>query len=281
MSAVRDRATAESGFTLIEVVVAALIVGLIAAATATLMVHGSDSSIAAQRQSQLISVADQQIENIRAEVKTRGFNALAMSGLPAALPSGFPSSSFNSNSPTDPSSFVHVKSGCGSSGEELWIQSNYDDTTEGAPVNPQNTAKPGVTPWSGSGCTNAGSEVGEPLEILSNGFVQPQQTSVTVGSDTAVVDTYVTDTYVGCNSTFSGCPTVSGGAVTCSSWPTTTSSTPCGDARRVVVAVVLNDHSRYTIGPSTPVYVSSIFTNPTPSNTPTTSIGLTLGVQLG
>jgi hypothetical protein len=29
------------------------------------------------------------------------------------------------------------------------------------------------------------------------------------------------------------------------------------------------------------VYVSTVFTNPTPSNEPTTSIGLTLGLNIG
>jgi hypothetical protein len=49
----------------------------------------------------------------------------------------------------------------------------------------------------------------------------------------------------------------------------------------VIVAVVMNRHGRYNIGPSAPVYVSAVFTNPTPSNEPTNSLGINLGVQLG
>jgi prepilin-type N-terminal cleavage/methylation domain-containing protein len=270
----------ERGFTLIEVMMAAVMLVAIIGAASALFIHGNDSSIAVQRQSQLISVADQQIEMIRQDVKTEGFNRLAMSGVPVALPSGFPNTSIDSTTKADPSSFALSLTGCGASNEEYLIESNYDNTAENQPKNPQNTTASGVTPF--SGCTNTTTQVGEPLEILSNGFVPPQQASVTVGSDTAVVDTYVTDSYVGCNSGgFSGCPTVTSDTVSCSTWPTTTTSTACGDARRVTVAVVLNDHGRFDTGPSAPVYVSSVFTNPTPSNTPTNSIGLTLGVQLG
>ncbi len=71
----------------------------------------------------------------------------------------------------------------------------------------------------------------------------PQQTDVAVGSDTATVDTYVTDSYVGCNSSLGSCPSTTSGSVTGCSWPTsTTSSTTCADARRVVVAVVMDNH---------------------------------------
>src|SRR5262249_5847036 len=153
-----------------------------------------------------ISVADQQIENIRALVKTRGFNALAMSSPPVSLPGGFPSSSFNSVTHADPSSWTASATGCGSSNGGDLVAANYNDTTENQPKDPQNTSTSGVSPF--SSCTNSSTQVGEPLEILSNGFVSPQQTNVSIGTDTAVVDTYVTDTYVGCNSTFSGCPTV-------------------------------------------------------------------------
>jgi hypothetical protein len=270
---------------LIEVVVAAAIGVLVIGASTMLFVAGNDSSASSQRQSQLIAVADQQIENLRHEAKTQGFGALAMNGQPQALPSSISNTTYSSTAPVDPNTFVSTVTGCGGSGgKELLIEANYDNTSEGLPVNPQNTATSGVLPW--SNCTSTTSQVAEPLEILSGGFVQPQQNSVTVGSDTATVDSYVTDTYVGCNSGgFTGCPSTTGGVVGCnssSSWPTTTAaSTTCADARRVVVAVVLNNHGRSNIGPNTPVYVSTIFTNPTPSNTPTNSIGLTLGVNIG
>jgi hypothetical protein len=49
----------------------------------------------------------------------------------------------------------------------------------------------------------------------------------------------------------------------------------------VIVAVVLNNHGRYTLGQASPVYVSTVFVNPLPSNAPNRSVGITLGVQLG
>jgi type II secretory pathway pseudopilin PulG len=280
-----SRWRSEGGFTLIEVIIAAAVAVVVIGASALLFVAGSNGSLSSQRQSELIAVADQQIENIRQLVKTKGFDALAMSGQPAGLPSSISNVAYSSTSPVDPNSFVATATGCGGSGgKELLIEANYDNTSEGVPVNPQSSTAPGVLPW--SNCTSSSTQVGEPLEILSGGFVTPQQNAVTVGSDTATVDTYVTDTYVGCNSGgFSGCPSTSGGVVGCNSsstWPTsTTASTSCADARRVTVAVVMNDHGRNNIGPNTPVYVSTVFTSPTPSNEPTTSIGLTLGLNIG
>jgi prepilin-type N-terminal cleavage/methylation domain-containing protein len=281
---------AEQGFTLIEVMMAAVMLALVVSAAAALFVTGSDNSVAAERQSQLISVADQQIETIRQEVKTKGFAQLAMQTTPSALPSTIPNTSAFATLKADPNAFAVAKSGCGgaSSNEEYNIEANYDNTADangvsGQPENPSNTSISGVTSW--SGC-DAGSE---PLEIIpstSLAFVVPQQT-VTVGTDTAIVDTYVTDTYVGCSTVGStACPSVNGSGTlqsnTCT-FPTvsTPGSTLCADARRVIVAVVLNDHGRYTLGPSAPVYVSTVFTNPTPANEPTSSIGITLGAQLG
>ena len=50
---------------------------LIVSAASVLFVNGSNTSVASQRESQVISVADQQIEMIREEVKTEGFAELA------------------------------------------------------------------------------------------------------------------------------------------------------------------------------------------------------------
>jgi type II secretory pathway pseudopilin PulG len=264
----------EEGFSLIEVLVAALILVLIISSATVLFADGNDSSVASERDSQLISVADQQIETIREEVKTEGFDLLAMNAAPAA---GSGSTfSYSSTTYADPNHFVSASTGCGLSNEGYEIEANYDNTSGGA--------APGVLPW--SGCTDTSTAVAEPLEILSGGFVTPQQTNVAVGTDTATVDTYVTDTYVGCTSSageLSTCPTTTGNVVAGCSWPTAPSaSTTCADARRVTVAVVLGDHgSRFNIGQSSPVYVSTVFTSPTPSNAPNTAIGLTLGVQLG
>jgi Tfp pilus assembly protein PilW len=241
MSRVRD----ERGDTLIEIVVAAMLAALVIAAATALFVSGNDVSLAAQRQAELISVADQQIENIRQQVKTQGFSSLAMSALPATGSSA--TLSYSSKTDVDPNHFAVAASGCGLSNEGYTIETNYDNTSEGTASIPAE-----------SGC---GTGV-EPLLAQSGGFVTPQQTNVTVGSGTATVDSYVTDTNVGCNTTL--------GSGLCTN-----------DARRVIVAVTFNNAGRYDIGGTSPVYVSTIFTNPTPTNAPNSSAGLTLGVQLG
>jgi prepilin-type N-terminal cleavage/methylation domain-containing protein len=279
----RARLAVEPGFTIIEVVVAVLILALVTAAATTLFVDGSDTSVTAQRESQLISVVDQQMAKIRQEVKTQGFNLLAMNGNPVALPSGGANTSYSTTLEADPNYFVSHNGTCGASGYGYAIEANYNNTAEDYPVVP-GTSTAGLLPW--SGCTNSSSQIAEPLEMLTSGFIAPQQT-VTVGTGTATVDTYVTDTYVGCNSGgYGGCPTTTGNIVGCSqtpssNWPTNTASTACGDARRVVIAAVLNNNGNNATGPNAPIYVSTIFTNPTPSNEPTSTLGLTLGLNLG
>ncbi len=80
------RRHADAGFTIIEVLVAAWLAIMVIGATAVVFAQGNASSLAVQRQSEMIAVADQQIENIRQQVKTGagGFSALAMSAAPAA-----------------------------------------------------------------------------------------------------------------------------------------------------------------------------------------------------
>jgi hypothetical protein len=172
----------------------------------------------------------------------------------------------------DPNYFAPSSSGCGLSNQGYAIEANYDNTSEGAMT--------GTPTW--SGCTSGSFSVMEPLEILSGGFVSPTQTSVAVGSETATVDTFVTDTYVGCTSTLGGCPTVGGNTVSGCTFPTsTTSSTECADARRVTVAVVPAASAPQDAAQNSPVYISTVFTNPTPSNAPTTAIGINLGASIG
>ena len=255
---------------MIEVIVAAFCLALVVGAVATLFVTGNRSSLAGQRQAALIAVADQQIETIRDEVKTKGFDALAMKSAPSAASSATLSS--DTNVQLDPDYFAPASTGCGLSNQGYAIETNYDNTSEGAVT--------GTPTW--SGCTNASFSVIEPLEILSGGFVSSSQTNVSVGSETATVDTYVTDTYVGCTSTLGGCPTVSGNTVSGCSFPTTTaSSTECADARRVIVAVVPTPSAHQDAAQNSPVYISTVFTNPTPSNAPTSAIGINLGASIG
>jgi hypothetical protein len=50
----------------------------------------------------------------------------------------------------------------------------------------------------------------------------------------------------------------------------------------VIVAVLLdNTTGSQSIGPNTPVYMSTIFSNPIPSNQPSSAIGLRLGLNIG
>jgi prepilin-type N-terminal cleavage/methylation domain-containing protein len=240
----------DDGFTIIEVLIAALAMAVIVGATAALFASGNSSSLASQRQSQLLAVADQQIEKIRQAVKTNasGFSALAMSSAPAAgTASTLP---YSATTFTDPNHFVTTKASCGLSGAEFTIEANYNDTSEG-------TATGNEPPF--AGC-DAGTE---PLIEQTGGIVTPTQASVTVGTETATVNSYVTATNLGCNTTL--------GTGNCTN-----------DARRVIVAVKFDGSSGvYNSGPNAPVYVSTIFTNPIPSNAPNSSIGITLGLGIG
>jgi Tfp pilus assembly protein PilV len=241
--------TLEAGFTIIEVMVAAMIAVLVIGASALLFSKGSASSLASQRQSEVVAVADQQIEQIRQQLKTNpnGFSALALSGAPAAGTNSIEAG--NSATHTDPNDFVVSAAGCGSSNAGYMIQANYDNTTEGVDAS--------VPVW--AGCPTGA----EPLVVRSGGIVSPQTAGVTVGSDTATVYRYVTDTYVGCSSWLGSC------------------TSAAGDVRRVTVAVIPDNHGRSDIGPNSPLYLTTTFANPVPTNQVNSSIGLTIGASIG
>jgi type II secretory pathway pseudopilin PulG len=261
----------EAGFTMIELVVAILLMTIVIGGLAVAFADSSDSSLASQRQAQLLAVADQQIEHIRAQVKQYGFGALAMNALPAAATSATVDG--EAHNPTDPNAYVTaLPSGCGTydfdwgdktSTEGFKIEANYDDSSQGT-----------VSPFTNVGTCGAGVEPFVVLDGLDSarasqptGFVKPVQTNVTIGSGTGSVYSYVTETNIGCNAS-GGCSGSSG------------ANGP--DTVRVTVAVRLNQASgRTDTGGNAPVYVSSVFTNPVPSNQPNNSLGLTLGVNLG
>jgi hypothetical protein len=169
-------------------------------------------------------------------------NAAPAAGTVSTLP-------YSTTTFTDPNHFVTAKSGCGSSNAEFTIEANYGNTGEG-------TATGNEPPF--SGC-----DVGtEPLIEQSGGVVTPQAT-VAVGTETATVDSYVTATNLGCNASLG-----TGGCT--------------NDARRVIVAVKFNGSTGvFNSGPNAPLYVSTIFTNPIPTNAPNNSIGITLGLGIG
>ncbi len=236
MSLLRRIRRDADGFTLVEVLVAMLVTLVVIGAMATTFVQNSDSALAGQRQATLLSVAQQQIEQIRNTVSRYGFTALALNAKPAA-----PSDASLPTSPTDPNDFIQNWS---SSSPSYLIETNYNQTTAGQ-------------------ISNASSS-GETLEIdTTNGKVSPYVTSVPAGSGTAKVYTYVTQAAVPCNTT------VLGG---CSA----------DDARRVIVAVVLdNPTTSKSIGPNAPVYTTTLFSNPIPSNQPSSAVGLRLGLNIG
>jgi prepilin-type N-terminal cleavage/methylation domain-containing protein len=239
----------ERGFTIIEVMVAMMVTLIVIGAAATGFVRNNDASLSSQRQGQLVSVAQQQIENVRSIVSRYGFSTLAMKAKPSAPTdcSGQCTTATLPTSPTDPDDFIL---GYSSGSPSYLIEQNYNSTSTGEVTSVPST--------------------GEPLEIdTTNGQVTPKTTGVAVGSGTATVYTYVTQATVPCNSGSVG----SGGlGLACSA----------DDVRRVTVAVLLDNPSgSKAIGPNTPVYMSTVFSNPIPSNQPTSASGLRLGLNIG
>jgi prepilin-type N-terminal cleavage/methylation domain-containing protein len=287
--------TDQRGFTLVEVMVAALVLVIAFTALAAVFIGGQNESSSTVEEAQLINVADQQIEQVRAATANAGFGNLALTATPTA-PSA-PTSVGQTWS--TPNSFVEGSSasGCGTTGFDFEIANNYDSvTTSGS--GPYGATPTNFVPW--ASCSQ-----GEPLEVVSSGLINVQNNNtpptgtptscssatiyspcqVLVGNTTLDVYTYVTDSYVGCatgTSSSAACPTInSTGSVKTSSctFPSSvTSSTPCADARRVTVAVV--PMLSHTLARLTPVYVSTVFTNPTPSSSQQSAVGLTLGVEL-
>jgi prepilin-type N-terminal cleavage/methylation domain-containing protein len=228
----------ERGFTLIEVMVAMLVTLVVIGAMASGFVRNNDSALAGQRDDQLLSLAQQQIEAAHKIVSRYGFAALAMTSTTAA-----PTDAVLPSNPTDPNDFVKNYNGATPT---LLIENNYNQT--------------------GLGQISNAPAAGEPLEIDAvNGKVTPKVTGVSVGSSTttATVYTYVTKATIPCNTT------VLGGCA-------------ADDGRRVTVAVALNNSSGgKSIGPNAPVYLSTIYSNPIPSNQPSSASGLRVGLNIG
>jgi type II secretory pathway pseudopilin PulG len=106
----------------------------------------------------------------------------------------------------------------------------------------------------------------EPL--VTGGMIAAKQTNVAAGSATATVWTFVSQVPDVCGLTSSLC---SGGA-------TTSANT---DVRRVVVAVKLNNTSGvHNAGPNNPQYLTTIITNPVPSDQVNAVDGLRIGLNV-
>jgi prepilin-type N-terminal cleavage/methylation domain-containing protein len=249
MSRLRRARRDDRGFTIIEVMAAMMVSLIVIGAAATGFVRNNDASLSSQREGQLVSVAQQQIESIRTTVSRYGFSTLALKSKPAQPTdcSGQCTTATLPTSPTDPNDFILGWSG---STPSYLIEQNYNSTATGEVTSVPST--------------------GEPLEIdTTNGQVIQKSTGVAVGSGTATVYRYVTQATVPCNSGSVG----SGGlGVACSA----------DDVRRVIVAVLMdNPNGSKAIGPNAPVYMSTIFSNPIPSNQPNSASGLRLGLNIG
>ncbi len=333
----------EGGLTLIEVMVAALVVVIGMLGLASVLIGGQNQSSSNTREAQLMNVADQQIEQVRAEVQADGFDELAMSAAPTAIPT--PTTVPGGNTWANPAAFVEPASTggagtCGTVGYGFEIAANYDDISTASPGStPYSSAPPGFVQWAGcptdvepleviapvsgswpvivqtmngttSECgasTSSASNVAADATPTSASITSPCTVSLSNGSfhSTVTVYTFVTDTYVGddagvpCSNPGTPlCPCVATSSVGCAQQtpaaPTlegcssagfpasTTTSTPystiCADARRVTVAVVPS--GALQAGRVSPVYLSTVFTDPIVSQDQQNAVGLVLGAGL-
>lgn len=263
----RERKPNDAGFSLFEVVLAMFISIVIFGAIATAMINNNKSSLQNQRQTQLVSVLQQQIEHIHQLLTQNyaavGFAALALSSNPATgsdptLPA----------SPTDPNDFIspyvaNFVTATSGTAEGYLIETNYNATGEGTidggasyteelQVDPTNGKIPPVS-----------------YVDLASGTSYSSSSSIPASDPYATIYTYITIAPVGVNATLSTCPSTNG-----------TGST-AADVRRVIVAAKL-----YQPNPSNPIesglvqYASTLIGDPIPSNQCQGSSGLRLGLNI-
>jgi prepilin-type N-terminal cleavage/methylation domain-containing protein len=220
---------AESGLTLIEVMITLLISLVVIAATASFFAQANGSSLSGRRQVNLLSLAQAQIEKVRQQVKQSGFGSLAMIA-------PLPAKAGPDTDPSNPTDFID------STGTKWEVEDNYDS--------------PGTILAT------------EPL--LTGGVIVAKQTNVPAGAATATVYTFVTQVTDVCQVGLPASLCTAGGATT------TTNS----DVRRVIVAVQLNALGSRNEGPNTPQYLTTVITNPVPSDQVNNADGLRLGLNV-
>jgi type II secretory pathway pseudopilin PulG len=243
----RTKVTEERGFTIIEVLAATLMLLAAAAAALTIITAGEHSSETGQRQTALLSVAQQQIEQIRQVVKQSGFDALAIatptcSPLPGCAYSPAPDSTWPvGHDPTNPDDFIN---GYSTASPTFWVAEDYHNFTSASPTVVANSPS-----------------AGEPLMFSSSGGIQAVSTSVPAGSGlTATVWRYITQRTEVCVASLGSCAT---------------------DSRRVVVAVRLNNAAgQPVLKPNTPVYLTAVIDRSSPSNAPNQGNGLRIGLGI-
>jgi prepilin-type N-terminal cleavage/methylation domain-containing protein len=239
----------QQGFTMIEVMIAMFISIISIGAIGELFVNGNKNSLADQNQLSVQAALQQQIENVRELVTRYGFSGLAMTASPASGTSATVAGVY-----TDPNYFVQTS---GSSCPCYLIESNYDNTAEGLVSTTPSSGEPLLI--NGSGGITGGQVVPVQCLDVSTGstYSTPCATSVPSGDRWATVYTYITQ------SSIAGCNT-SGLGSGCAS-----------DVRRVIIAVVMNNPTgRQDVGPTTPTYSLTTFSNPVASNQPNTPNGL-------
>ena len=167
----------DDGFTLIEIIVAMLISLIAAAAVLAMIMTGDHSSLAGQRQTEMLSVAQQQIEQIRQTFHQNGFDAIAVNGSSSSyLPA--PDASIPAD-PINPDDFIQ---GYGTAGASFQIKANYHDTASATLAT-------------------------EPLLFdTTKGKVSPYSTAVPAGGNaTATVWRFITQRAENCNTALGSC----------------------------------------------------------------------------
>jgi hypothetical protein len=240
---------------------------LIFGAVAVAMGDNNKSSLENQRQTQLLSVLQQQIEHVHQlftqNYATVGFAGLALSSNPAQG-----SDSTLPVSPTDPNDFItpyvsNFVTATSGTAERFMIEKNYNST--------------------GEGTVDGGSRYAEELQVdPTNGKIPPlsyvdlatgtsylSQPSIPAGDPYASIYTYVTIAPVGVNASLSACPSTLG-----------TGST-AADVRRVIVVAKLSQQSgNATLEPGLVQYASTLIGNPIPANQCQAASGLRIGVNI-
>jgi prepilin-type N-terminal cleavage/methylation domain-containing protein len=154
----------ESGLTLIEVMIAILIitVGLVGALDA--LISSSKLSVTSQRVQATATAAEQTMEQLRA----MNYSSLALSSLPTQSSSGNPAGDTSGN-PLDPDYWV--------SGSNLLIVSNFNQETSATLSDVSSSGEPLV----GGGSVSPG-----PVSVSSDGFTVSVYTFITWVADNCV-----------------------------------------------------------------------------------------------